>query len=199
MMQQLPAAQRKYLAIALLIFSVFLLTILVFRPLWNQYANGQAEVEQTRDHISRFESIQLRAKDNQRLLEELQGYASVAQYLLSGGSSDLAAARLQQKIKSIIVNAGGQLVSTRKLALDAGALLQPVGVRVKMRADINAIKKILHAFESHVPLLKVDEVAMIQRNRSSDSRRRSSHTNTAPVIEMRFNVSGYLELVGDKQ
>lgn len=194
MMMQLSAVQRQYLAVALFFSALIFLIFLVFHPSWKQYVDGQAQIEQTRDHIARFETVQLRAKDNQLLLEEWQGYASLTQYLLPGKSSDLAAASLQKKVKSVIVNAGGQLLSTRTLALDAGQLLQPVGIRVKMRADITAIKNILHAFESHVPLLKVDEVAMILRGQSSSSQRRRSNEAAAPVIEMRFNISGYLEL-----
>jgi len=199
MMMQLAAVQRKYLAVALLVFSVLFLTLLGFRPLWDQYTGGQAQIEQTRDHIARFESVQLRAKDNQLLLGEWQGYASLDQYLLAGKSSGLAAAGLQKKVKSVIVSAGGQLLSTRTLALDAGQLLQPVGIRVKMRANITAIKNIMHAFESHVPLLKIDEVAMILRDRANSSQRSRNNETAEPVIEIRFNISGYLELVEKQQ
>ena len=195
MMTQLPTIQRKSLAVFLLLVFVVLLVSLIFRPLWNRYVAGQTQIEQMRSHIAALESVQLRAEDNRILLQTWQRSASPGQYLLPGASPDLAAARLQKKIKSVIVNAGGQLISTRKLAHEAGQLLQSVGIRVKMRADIDAIKKILHAFESHVPLLKVDEVTMIQRGKDNTRQQRGNDEDASRVIEMRFDISGYIEPV----
>ena len=197
MMEKMSALNQRWLAVVLLLLSLLLLSVLFIRPLWGHFMNGQREIEQIRDHITRFEQLQVVAKENEKLLKNSKGPGSTAQYLLPAETPTLAAARLQKLLKSVIVNAGGELVSSRSLPLENDGLLQQVGVGIKIQANIDVIQRVLHTLESRVPVLKIDEVSMLRRQRRRASTRQAKVNRKPSVIEMRFNVSGYLQPSGD--
>ena len=197
MMQQYTVIQRRVLALGFLLLAS-MLSILLLEPVLDMYADNNRQIEQMRDHIHRFRHLQSVAEDNQRLLDEWQAFGSVQQYLLDGRTVGLVSASLQKLVKDIIQQANGQLISTRTVSYQEQDYLQRVGVRVKMQADIYAVQQVLHELESHVPLLRVDALFVSHIDPRRSRLRRIRGAEAAGMVEMQFNVSGYMISPGEQ-
>lgn len=108
--------------------------------------------------------------------------------LLVGDSEALVGAELQEASKRIIRRAGGILVSTQLLQSgDDDPRFKRITVRVQMTAPIGALQRVLHAIESHRPLLFVDYFEIKARKD-----RGAKVSSSAPqLLKVTFNIVGY--------
>src|SRR5688572_19195730 len=84
---------------------------LVIAPLVTAYRDGQSRIEQAKELLQRYEALaEQRSLLADRLAEEQERAASAAGYL-TGPSDALAAAELQDRVKSVVEGASGELRS----------------------------------------------------------------------------------------
>ena len=103
------------LAVALLGIAVLGAYRLIVAPLLTAYRDGEARIEQAKDLLQRYEALaQQRSLLTRPLAEQQERAASAAGYL-QGPSDALAAAQLQDRVKSVVEAAGGELRSTQIL------------------------------------------------------------------------------------
>ena len=158
-------------------------------PLIAEYQAYGTTIAQSRELLQRYQRIgntrrplQEQAKELRRRLKARGGY-------LPGASDSLAAAQLQNRVKKIVLAAGGAIKSTQTLTPSEVKGLRQIDVRVQMSAYIVALQKTIHALEADETYLFIDNVD-IRRQRSRRRRKRKT-TATLPPLTVRFDIYGY--------
>ncbi len=158
-------------------------------PLVAEYQAFGTTIAQSRELLQRYQRIsnnrgalQEQAKELRRRLKARGGY-------LPGASDSLAAAKLQNRVKKIILAAGGAIKSTQTLAPSDVKGLRQIDVRVQMSANIVALQKTIHALEADETYLFLDNVD-IRRQRTRRRRNRKSPATVSPLT-VRFDIYGY--------
>jgi len=181
------------LAIVLLGLALLGAARLVVAPLLAAYRDASAEIEQAEFLLQRYRALaEQRPAMAERLAEQQQLAASAAGYL-QGPSDALAAAQLQDRVKTVVEGAAGELRSTQILAaqpVEVDAKIRRAALRVQFVASIEGLARILYELESGQPYLLIDElVVREQRVRS----RRRNEPETETLLDVSLELSGYLQ------
>jgi general secretion pathway protein M len=164
---------------------------LVIAPLVTAYRDGQSRIEQAKELLQRYEALaEQRSLLADRLAEEQERAASAAGYL-TGPSDALAAAELQDRVKSVVEGAGGELRSTQILPaeeLEADLGFRRTTLRVHFVVTIDGLEETLYELETGQPYLIVDEVTVRQER----ARRRRNEPQAQPMLDVSLELFGYV-------
>ena len=164
---------------------------LVIAPLVTAYRDGQSRIEQAKELLQRYEALaEQRSLLADRLAEEQERAASAAGYL-TGPSDALAAAELQDRVKSVVEGAGGELRSTQILPaeeLEADLGFRRTALRVHFVVTIDGLEETLYELETGQPYLIIDEVTVRQER----ARRRRSEPQAQPMLDVSLELFGYV-------
>ena len=142
-------------AVALLLAAVVAVLAIVAIPTWYLHNRYDAELADRQARLERFRRIAAMRPDVARQLEAIRGQDTRRFYLRSGAAA-LSAAEVQEVIRGVVEQAGGRLITMQALAAREEGRYRQVTVSVQMTANIFALRKILHALDTHVPVLFVD-------------------------------------------
>lgn len=78
--------------------------------------------------------------------------------IIDAENSALAGALLQEQIKKMVKQAGGELSSTELLSSSREKEYERVGARAHIESDIIGLQRIVHSLEAHSPVLFVHEL-----------------------------------------
>jgi general secretion pathway protein M len=179
------------LAVALLGIVLLGAYRLIVAPLLSAYRDGEARIEQAKDLLQRYEALaQQRSLLTDRLAEQQELAASAAGYL-QGPSDALAAAQLQDRVKSVVEAAGGELRSTQ--ILPAEQLEEDLGfrratLRIHFVGTIEGLEETLFELETGQPYLIIDDVTIRQER----VRRRRSEPEAQPMLDVSLELFGYV-------
>jgi len=181
------------LAIVLLGLALLGAARLVVAPLLAAYRDAAAEIEQAEFLLQRYRALaEQRPAMAERLAEQQQLAASAAGYL-QGPSDALAAAQLQDRVKTVVEGAAGELRSTQILAaqpVEIDAKIRRAALRVQFVASIEGLSRILYELESGQPYLLIDEL-LVREQRVRSRRRNEPETET--LLDVSLELSGYLQ------
>jgi hypothetical protein len=148
-------------------------------------ANREAR-ESLKRTLDRYDQA---ARDLPRLqarLVELQENRHSADGYLTDANETLATASLQSRIKSSVLESGGQLFSMENLSTpkeEKGP--QKVAVRARAAMGLAGLQQVLVALNETQPVLLVDALEI----RASESNREAA---TGEILDVDFTVYGYL-------
>ena len=178
------------LALILLVLVLLSGGRLVVAPLLAVFQNNASRIEQTEVLLRRYQALaEQRPAIADRLVAQQDLAASAGGYL-QGPSDALAAAELQDRVKSVIEGAGGELRSTQILpagTVEGIAVIRRAALRVQFDATIENLAEILYELESGEPYLLIDQLSV----RDQRTRRRNEAETEAPLY-ISFELSGYL-------
>ncbi len=184
----LPQAQRRLLAVLLLLLAVVLVVRLILVPIWSTYVGNRDAIARLQDDIARYSRLSNQVVELQSSVDEIDQSDELARYVLSQGSEPLAAAALQDRVKSAVTSSGGTLTSTQVLPAKADQGFRHVIVNIRMAASTEALQRVLHELESGLPYLITDEIVILSRS----NRKRRKATAAADLLDVRFNLNGYM-------
>jgi general secretion pathway protein M len=181
-----PRASR---ALALGILAALLLLVFLgfVSPLLDSYRQASSSVEQYRaalEHTRHAGSDLAGLRAELARLKERQ--ASTVGFMQSSNPS-LAAAELQNRIKSSVEAAHGELRSTQILPARDEGVFRRISIRGQIAVNTAALQRVFYDLESASPFLFLDNVEI--RSRPA---RRSSAPEDDPILEVRFDLYGYL-------
>lgn len=180
----------------LLLFAGGALYVLTDQVLIGRYHYYRAHLEQQQGRLEQLRRMAAIRDPLQQLITNIrQDRVVIAQYLPQSAPA-LAAADLQQRVKSAVEAAGGTLQSTQALPpVEEGDAVK-VAVSAAMNGDVNLLQKVLYDLEAQMPLLFVDNLQASAR----ESRPRLSGGRTANYtriqLSVQFEVFGYLRKEG---
>ncbi len=103
-------------------------------------------------------------------------------------SKTLSSADLQKKIKLIIQQSNGALVSIQNVNTSNDENFDSVGLKINMTGSTDAIKNVLYQMSIQKPLLFINNIIIQNRNRNANNPANSGKG----TIEFRFDISAYL-------
>lgn len=181
---------------ALLLFVTVLLLVylLCFHWFLLQHSEYSGEISDLSQQLGRFQRVAAQRSLYEQQLQSLQNRKSDDNLFLEGGDFNEAAAGMSERLSQMIrtqADDSCQIVSRQPVRPRVQERFQKVTVNVRMRCNIEDLKKVLHSLETGVPMVIADEVTVIKPR----ARRRVKKNQPAPArntLDIRFNMSGYL-------
>lgn len=191
-----PSSLHRVLALALLLLVVALIYGLVVEGLIGRYHYYQNSVMQHQEQLAQLERVAATQEALQQRIAAVQRDPGIAAQYLAQSNPALAAAELQQRLKTVVDATGATLQSTQALPpVDEGAAIK-VTVSALFSGDTGSLQQVLYALESQTPLLFVDNLEVsgrITRPRLPSGR----YANYTRIqLSAQFEVSGYLRKEG---
>ena len=191
-MLQPGSALSRTFAVVLLGLALVAAYRLIVAPLALAYQNGEARIEQLEGLLQRYEAL----AEQQPLLadhfDEQRELAAAAAGYLTGPSDALAAAELQDRVRSVVEVAGGELRSTQILPaqpLDGDLGFRRTTLRVQFVVAIEGLETTLYELETGQPFLIIDRVTVRQERVSRPGRNAPARE---PMLDVRLELFGYL-------
>jgi general secretion pathway protein M len=193
MIAQLPRVQRRILAVLLLLVAVGAVVRLVVLPIWTTFAQNRDAIAQTEDNIARYSRLSTQVEALRSIVDELEQADNLDRYVISQESEPLAAAALQDRIKSAVTNSGGTLTSTQVLPTVADQGFKRVIVNVRMAVSVDALQRVLYELENNLPYLLTDDIVILSRG----ARKRRRKATAVDALDVRFNLYGFMRDPGE--
>lgn len=200
-MKLLPENENsKILPLGLLIIVVILTYFVGFHWFVIRHVDYATELSEMKQQYQRFQVTAAKRESLAARLRDLQGAKQQDEYFLDGQNASLAAAQLTNLLKELIaakvaIAANCMLVSNQTMRNREQQRFEKVAVNMRLRCHMNEFVKVLHAIESSVPMLFVEDLnifklAVRQSPRSRGSNRPVPSDNLS--LDIRFNLAGYL-------
>ncbi len=193
MIRRLSPMQSRILAVllALLVLAVVVRVLVV--PVWTTYSDNRDAIEQVEDSITRFSRLSTQLDTLQSAVTSLVETDELARYVLAQESEPLAAAALQERVKSAVTNSGGKLTSTQVLPTEVDQGFKRIIVNVRMAVSMDALQRALYALENDLPYLLADNIVILSRS----NRKRRRPTDVVDQLDVRLNLYGYMRDSGE--
>ena len=191
-----PSRLHRLAALLLLALMVGLFYVMVDQIWMGQYRLYQTNTERLLDRLHNLQRLATARPELEKAIQSIRDDQRTAAYFLPPAPPVLAAADLQQRVKSLVEGAGGNLLSVQALpVVEEGGVVR-VAVGVTVQGDVGMLQKTLHSLESQVPLLFVDNLEVSARQ----FRPRLPDGKIAPYtrvqLNSQFEISGYLRKEG---
>lgn len=161
-------------------------------PLWRLYQERADEILELQHRTQRFAKIAASLPRLEKDLLAVERSLANSQYALPEENANFAAATLQERIKVIVQQSGGQLISTQVLPPERIRGFDRVTVRVQITADTAALQQILFRLESQPPYLALDELTVVPAGLGAMTRQSPRSGAPEPSLQVNLNVSGWM-------
>jgi general secretion pathway protein M len=179
-------------AVLILAIVVILVYLLCFHWFILRHMEYGEEISALSDQLGRYQRVAAQKPQYQSMLQELESRKSDETLFLEGDDFNEAAAWMSEQLNQMIrtrTEDTCQIVSRQPVRPRVAERFQKVTVNARMRCGIEDLEKILYALENGVPMILAEELTVIKpRSR----RRRGDDAPEATVLDIRFNMSGYL-------
>ena len=188
MIARLSKLQRRMLALLLLLVAAAIFVSAVAMPLVTTWTENRDEIVQMEDSIARYARLSARIDALESAVEALAASEELDAFVLPQTSEPLAAAALQERVKSVVTGSGGTLTSTQVLPVAKEQGFKRIAVNVRMAGSVEALQRALHELESGLPYLLADNVVILARG----ARKRRRQAAPGEMLDVRFNLSGFM-------
>lgn len=120
----------------------------------------RGEIEELEHQLSRYRALNRQVPQLTQALKQAQARLQFGNRMLSGDSAALAAADLQDDLKRIVGERGGQVRSTQALPIKEESGFERIAVRLRMVAGIRELRSVLTEIVGNRPALVVDAVSI---------------------------------------
>jgi General secretion pathway protein M. len=181
------------LLLAALAVLAALLLLAALLPWWSQWRADLERAAVTEARVARYRSLVDSRAELEKALDEIAKRVEAQRYFIEAANLELAAAGLQQRIKTVVAEAGGTLVSTRNLS---GGQRETGGnwirIEVRMKGDTATLARVLLALRRERPVELVE--ALTVRGRALYRKRGNRmETTRRQELEIGFRVTARLQ------
>lgn len=180
-------------AILIFVILVIVVYLLCFHWFILRHMEYSEEIGALSEQLGRFQRVAAQRGEYENLLQSLQDRRSDENLFLEGTDFNEAAAGMSERLSQMVsvqAEDNCQIVSRQPVRPRVEERFQKVTVNVRMRCGIEDLKKVLYSLESGVPMIIADEVTVIKPR--SRRRRAGDDDNSSNVLDIRFNMYGYL-------
>jgi predicted PurR-regulated permease PerM len=114
-MERLSKTQRRVLALFLLLIAMAVVIRVVVVPVVATYVENRDTIAQMEDSIARYSRLSTQVDSLKSTVGVLEESDKLDAFVLAQESEPLAAAALQERVKSVVTTSGGTLTSTQVL------------------------------------------------------------------------------------
>lgn len=183
-----PSFERRrgqVLALAILFALAAILRFALIGPVWSAFGDQADAIATSENALMRYRAAIGRRAVTEATLRELQQQGAAVSGILEGASTALAAARLQNDLRSIVEANGGEIRTMSNRPPSTEADFEKVAIECDLTLPMNHLKSLTYQIETHTPYLFVD---------NADIRMPENwqlQGGVAPRLEIRWVVSGY--------
>jgi len=178
--------QSRRLAIGLLLGVVIAIALVVTLPVWLLHRHYDEAIADNAGKLDRYSRIAGTRPEVAKQLEAMRS-KEPRRFFLRSGAAALSAAEAQEAIRGIVEGNGGKLISMQPPTSKEEGRYRQITSSVQIQANIFALRKILHAIETNVPYLFVDNLAV--RTQVPPGHR--PLPGNEPEMFVTFDVAGY--------
>ena len=181
-------------AMLLFVIAVLLVYWLCFHWIIMKHSEYSSEISDLSQQLGRFQRVTAQRSFFEQQLQSLQNRKSDENLFLEGSDFNEAAAGMSERLSQMISTQADdscQIVSRQPVKPRVQERFEKVTVNVRMRCNIEDLKKILYSLETGAPIVIADDLTVIKPR----TRRRVRNGQPQPVqntLDIRFNMSGYL-------
>jgi len=181
-------------AILLFVIVLLLVYLLCFHWIILKHREYSRDISDLSQQLGRFQRVAAQRSFFEQQLQSLQNRKSDENLFLEGSDFNEAAAGMSERLSRMISTQADdscQIVSRQPVKPRVQERFEKVTVNVRMRCNIEDLKKILYSLETGVPMVIADDLTVIKPR----TRRRVRSNQPVPVqstLDIRFNMSGYL-------
>ena len=155
----LEPLQSRRLAIAILVGAIVAIIAVIGIPVWMLHRHYDAALTDLNDKLERYRRISAGRPEAARQLEALRS-KDTRRFFLRSGAPAFSAAEATEVVRSLVESSGGRLISIQQPTVKEEGRYRQVTVNVQITANVFAMRKILHAIETHTPFLFVDNLVV---------------------------------------
>ncbi len=188
--EKFTAKQQRLLALAFLLAVVSIAISVVVVPYYLLLSGYDEKLSQLDTRMVAYRAIMRDgevAREQQRQLDRIE---SANGYFLASGKPALASAELQRRVKQVIEQSGGSVVSSQMLGERSDHAIGQVVLRVQMRSGVEQLGKVFHSLEGQPPVVMLDNVLIGARPGGAVGQRGKL---AEPQLDVRFDVAGFLK------
>lgn len=158
MLNNFTKKQQQSLALVLFItlFGIFIAGVIM--PITNVFYENQDEIETLTSQLERYNN---KIASRESVIEQttlMQDKIKNAAIFSTQSSIPLALADMQQKIKTAISQAKGEIISTQNIAQKQTEEVTKIGINVRFSGRVETLKNILYELESSKPIIIVETI-----------------------------------------
>ena len=187
--EQISPQQRRLLALAVLVMALFIAYAVFAMPLLVLAESYDERIDRLSQRLASARMVVDQGGNAREQLRQVTMVEKRNGFYLQSDRPTLAAAELQRRVKQIIEQHGGNIVSSQILGEQEDGPLQRVVLRVNMRMDLPAFERILHSLETQPPVLVLDNVTIVARPSGSTAKWRGSAASQE--LDASLDVMGY--------
>lgn len=152
---------RRAAALSLLFAVIVAAYTICIDPFVSAYSGNTETAVQLQSALQKYRQMATRLPDMTQKLEGLRTNQSSQQGYLAGANEAIAAATLQDRLKSLIAREGGKLQSTQAMPqVKVEGQPQRVGVRAHMVIQLSELQAVIYRLESMTPVLFVENLSI---------------------------------------
>jgi len=183
-------------AVLILVIVLLLVYLGCFHWFFLRHRDYSSEISDLSQQLGRYQRVAAQRSAYENVLQSLQDRKSDENLFLEGNDFNEAAAGMSERLSQMIsvqAEDSCQIVSRQPVRPRVQERFEKVTVNVRMRCGIEDLKKILYSLETGVPMIIADEVTII-KPRSRRRRSNSQEPEPGQLLDIRFNMSGYLRI-----
>ena len=142
------SAASRSAAVAILIVVVAAAYAAVVEPTLALYRTTQSEIADARAALDRYHRLSGRTEELADTLRAIENAAPDEGLFVGGASDAQAAARLQDRIKSVSDEAGVEIITIQALPVREAEDHRRIGLGVRMTADTRLLQQVFHEIEN---------------------------------------------------
>ncbi len=182
----LNSPQSRRLAVGLLAAAALAVALVVALPVWLMHRYYNDAIADNGGKLERYSRIAATRPEVAKQLEAMRA-KEPRRFFLRSGAAALSAAEAQEAIRTIVEVQGGKLISIQPPTSREEGRYRHIASSVQIQANIFALRKILHAIETNVPYLFVDNLSV--RTQVPPGTR--PQPGNEPEMFVTFDVIGY--------
>ena len=199
MAQLLPDKEKQRpLAYMLLVITVFLAYWFGVHWFFQAHAELNERVDTLQQSEARFATLIALKPTIESALQGVRDGEQQNDYFLKQENVSLASSELTSMLKQTIsLHADHsdqcQVSSNQNMRVRVEERFQRVTIKVRMRCEIGDLSKVFYNLEGETPYVFIDNVSIY---RQVSRRRRGSETVQQRILDVRFDLSGYIRMSG---
>lgn len=194
MINRLTLIQRRALAIGLLIVLLTTAYFSFIEPIVAMYQEQNDRIAHLQKRLEGYQKIAAERNQLQQDYSDLKQQLSVTQTgYLNSTTKALAAAELQDHVKQVVANNGGNVTSTQILQNENEKdknVVPRVSIKIQMTGSIDTVQKVFHTLETDQLKLFIDNVYL--RGRSAYMA--AANKQQSGQLDIRFTIYGYIKM-----
>jgi len=189
-MQTLNNTQQRWLAVGLLFGIIICVAMLIIMPWLNNLNTISEDIDEQVFRIKRYQRVIASRDEVISDVEQGRKEINALGYFNTQESSSLATASLQNSIKSMAVNAGGELSSSQVLPNKDLEGLVRISVKVKLTGDMEMLRSLLYEIDIAKPLMVIENITVVPAPKKRNRKTRKSEQTGNIVVTL--EVSSYM-------